>query len=449
MQKVLPPVYVCCASRFMEINLEPLLALYPDIRTVVVVRGVHSPVSEADERETLRPSLSARELLKQQGIDVEELDVSPDDVTAVRDLLKHHLRSGWQDRDVLVNVTGGTKAMALGSLTGALDAAPGRTRAFLYFSDPWPRVKVFVGGDAETPLPRPALSLDQMLALRGYRILNGEASRAAEERALVRRRLTEWLYQIATTAEGAADTACSVLNNLAKAAGSLDRNRAFPREIPREKVDETVDGTDPNSLIADNRWKFWSRLVTAPDLATVLDLSSDDAAVVATEDALRYLGGGWLEEAVWLIARKALSEQQGAEVRLGPHLGLISRQTGRRSDDVRDCDVLVVAAGRLHVLECKTAVYGAEDRNSPNGGIGQKEINTLADIRLSLTGPYGTVAILNPRLPRRWNDHAATVMQHAREKGIQTWLGRDMDGQLRTALKAALQPAHSGSGLAR
>ena len=106
------------------------------------------------------------------------------------------------------------------------------------------------------------------------------------------------------------------LNRLAAAAGAFDKarkNDPFPRHAT---LADAQKGTSPDI----KPWiePFWKDLV--PRLTGGLAVQGN-ILTVDTLDALRYVGGGWLEEAVFCRVREDLP---GVEIAMNVKLALVS-----------------------------------------------------------------------------------------------------------------------------
>ena len=430
-------LYVCCATRFMEVNLEPLLTGFEDVGAVLVLRGVGT---DNDRVDAVLPSARARPILAERGLAMDELDVPARDVAGIRAGLSNWLRQHGPFERILFNATGGTKAMSIAAFAAVCEAAPDRHRAFLYESSPCPKVSVFSGGNLEpVSVTRPGLTLAELLALRGYDMLAAEGGRARAERAFARAALTDVLYQEIISDNDKAESGCRVLNRLAVEAGQGDRNAPFPRVVGEDKKDKIIRAT--KRYRREMQEDFLDLLLGAAGIDAVLDLSGEGAVAVRDLESLDYLNGGWLEEAVYLRARRRLDGVAGTRVELSLRLALSDHRTDSRTEEVRECDVAIMAGGRLHVLECKTGGY-SKGQGETGNGLNQEVVNKLGNIRQNLAGPFSVTAILNPRPLQDGNHKAAvTCRKRAQGEGLKVWTGAKMDHQLALTLDSLAVPA--------
>jgi hypothetical protein len=182
--------------------------------------------------------------------------------------------------------------------------------------------------------------------------------------------------------------------------------------------------TDLSKAFGNAVGKFWNRLHA--EFPSSRDISIEDGTVsIASADALAYLAGGWLEEAVYCALAEALP---GAEIAMNVVTTLddSSRQPDRT---VRELDVVIAWRDQLHVIECKTGTY--KKKEDKRDGIDGATVDRLSALR-RLTGPRGTVALAASRHADE-PAHKETVedlRQRASRDAVQFWVGRECQGEL-------------------
>lgn len=427
-------IYICCATRHWEVNLEPLLAGLSDVRSVLVLRNADS---QQDDPESATPTLHSIRILERRGFCVQVLDVPIHDLWGIKKILVEWLLTNNKFTSIIFNATGGTKAMSWAAFSAIVHVAPKNYKAFLYQSDPVVSAAVFAGNSMDPiALNKPGLNLEEFLYLRGYDILSSSSEAAKQEQLTARAPLARWIYNAATT--GDADIVCGVLNRMAMEGGLGDLHTPFPRIINEDNERRIAHYHSDRNFVSD--------LLSAPGIEAVIDFSNANFIRIPNKESLCFLGGGWLEEAIYSIVIDALSHCPHTHVAINLRLALSEHRTNQATDEVRECDVAILIGGRLHILECKTGAYGGKKGDHSNG-LNQDIVNKLSAIHRHLSGTFSITALLNPRPVQDHHKKEKTLLVRAQGEGLHMWTGAKMEPELRRALDSLVRAAiPAGSG---
>ncbi|MFZ4538544.1 CRISPR-associated protein Csx16 [Propionivibrio sp.] len=145
-----------------------------------------------------------------------------------------------------------------------------------------------------------------------------------------------------------------------------------------------------------------------------------DPAFFSSLDALRYLGGGWLEEWAWLAA----SDCGVDDCRCGVFVQANDEGAAGNKDD-NELDLVILHKNRLLIAECKTINW--------QGANGKQDIlNKIDALGNHARGLYGRSLLVSARLldddaRRRARAYGVTVLEAASltglKKQIRSWMG--------------------------
>ncbi len=316
-----PSLHVCIATGQNLPNL--IAALQLEARRVLILETPEMRESAA----WLRNALSGR------GIACERVpldDTTPQTLEAGAEAIAERL----DGQAVVLNVTGGTKLMAL-ALTERLrllDTGAANALHVLYVETAKDRLDWLKPGAAMEPM-RDVLTLPDILVAYGYRI-KSDASRGP------------W-HDIAAGREGLTQRLGDKADKLAGFFGAInDRARralAGEQFEPAQRLPWTPHGLEAETL----------------DLAEHLGIvTRDKGPGIAFADvaAAEYFGGRWLEEYAMLKLRRTFDDAHWAA-------GLVAETARDKTEN--EFDALAVHRNRLLMIECKTARLGRDrDKDS-------------------------------------------------------------------------------------
>lgn len=278
-------------------------------------------------------------LLHTEGLAAEIRDLAPDaGLVAIRasaSALSRDLATAWPDAELVFNATGGTKLMTL----GFVDVFRERAAQIIYTDTAHGRIEVIADRRQADPQPVPmrdVLDVPRYLAVQGFRYADDATRHALKlERIDARREAAQFLADRAPGLSGL----IALVNALAHRA--LDETG---KELiqPEQRLTREPRGEVPKALALFER----ARLMTRKGPVTVR---------FADVEAARFLGGGWLEEYAFAVAKDAGLY----DVRLGV-TGLWEGTTAARNE----FDVLACDRNRLLFIECKTLRFTGDENDN-------------------------------------------------------------------------------------
>lgn len=250
------------------------------------------------------------------------------------------IRSGQPEENLAVNITGGTKIMALGAYSWA---AKNSVPAF-YIDTGNKNIQLFCGEQWQNLQLPDILEFDTLLNLYGYEI---QSKVKAHLPATVREAL-EKMIELASRKDGI--TAFHALNAIALAAGS-----------------------DPDLVAVYSAAPFLEPLLAICKVAGKLDYNLSHVSF-RDEQARAWCNGIWLEE--FVQATLARLQGEGRITSWASSVQVIG------DAGANELDAVFTAGNRLHVLECKTSrmasstsiLYKADSLRGRVGGIFTKSM---------------------------------------------------------------------------
>ncbi|MCK9228433.1 MAG: DUF1887 family CARF protein [Syntrophorhabdaceae bacterium] len=330
-------IHVCMVSGQPIPNLIPLkiAGLRPDKVINLVSPGMQTRAERL------------RKIANEWGVVVEERPIVPYDLQAARDTCLGVL-ADYESDDVLLNVTGGTKLMAL----AAFEVFREEKKRIIYVDTEDERIQVLSPGQATIPF-------ESVIKVRSYLAAYGQtitSHRTNPGKAQGNRQITRAFIQNI----GEYSWAISILNGYA---APHRKTRTFPLQVavderPREvpELREILFLLEEKEVIG-----FQDDKIVFPDLATV-----------------EFLSGGWLEEYVF----DAASSIPHSDVKMGV---TVEWAHGGSRPTVNEYDVIFTYNNRLYLIECKTRRFSGADREDINSDI----IYKLESLRDAAGGLYG------------------------------------------------------------
>ena len=223
-------------------------------------------------------------------------------------------------KDVVFHATGGTKLMVLAIHQQLLNLAAGQGRYRLLYADTAHQTLSWLDEQPRQEPMADVLTLNEQLLLRGYRTSNDTRPAGIQQRASERAKVTRFMGEKAAQLKGFLG-ALNFHANAAAEGGGLTREFDF---LPR--------GTAGNLL----------ELAQQQGLLTLDE--AHNRITFASTDAAKYLGGGWVEEYVFLKFTGTLASTQYT---LGAQ---ITHSTSKTQNEI---DGIAVAHNRALIIECK------------------------------------------------------------------------------------------------
>lgn len=284
--------------------------------------------------------------------------------TAAR--LSEHIRANHPDAQVVVNITGGLKPMAMGFVMG-FKALPHRT---IYMD-----MRHGVINHLELP-PTPDQPIPDLLDVRRYLLASGFRARNVKSQngrwrqdAADVRDLTDYLATHWSKIGHLADA----LNGAAADARSLYEDAGTPRQQPaRVHIGKALALRNRHLMdkLVEQKVVVWSE--QHPGSMEILDYAR-----------AQYLGGLWLEEYVFL----QLSDLGLHDLVVGVSGEWLGDGTARARNEF---DVVATHANRLLFIECKAGVFRTDQKIQDTFG----KIDAIGN---RAAGRFGSVMMLSPR----------------------------------------------------
>ena len=251
-----------------------------------------------------------------------------DDAYNMEDLKKKILvllgEIGGQGKSIALNVTGGTKLMAIAAFE--LFRSAGFT-AF-YFTDNSNEILLLDGSNERHILQPANMEIEDYLNLHGYQIVPG--SQLIREIPPTRQHIGEELVREQTRYADA----ISHLNYIIS------------------KGTETGNKKNILNFKKEGNWKGFNRLLEYLAQNQLLK-EQDNKIIFNNNETLQYIKGGWFEEYLFLLAKKIPKIQDIA-------LNIKIDNMQENSKQPNEIDVAILYRNVLHVLECKTVNYNKQ-----------------------------------------------------------------------------------------
>ena len=338
-------VHFCLLSEQQIANVIPLL--YEPFRPRQVILLVSQAMRDREPQ--------ARWMIQSLGFKVHNREIDSYNIHTIREQVLAAL-ADYEGYSIGLNVTGGTKIMALGAHE-AFSADPANT--IFYLDTSHQRILTLFPEYSESPLPD---LLDVQIALRSY----GFSVETSEKQPVsVESRLDEQLANRASY-YGRAMSRLNYLADKASADLAVDLEARDWRNKPLMELVELF--RDQGLLDHDGRGTLGF-----PD-----------------ESSRRYVHGGWLEEHVSRIVHelKGKGFVRDMETNL---------QVKSPSGAENELDVAFTSRNRLHLIECKTVNYQFQQENAR----GDQAAYKLHSLRQETAGAFGKAMIVSFRQLRK------------------------------------------------
>jgi len=384
-------IHIQLVSAQLAGNLIPALMERPACAALIVTPPM-----------TVRAAL-LRELEEEAGIRVLTFDEAPDsDLQRLHEFALDVIAGidPGADDELVLNLTGGNKLMALGFLEMLRDTVHRR----IYTDTANGRLEQIPVAEAGVARPVPltsVLNVATSLRAQGFRYRRAVSERPDWwQRALGRKHVAKGL---ATVARDHGDF-LGMLNAIAVSA-----------------LDETGELVDHRQSLSDVPHGRWASKLGWLAEEGCLDWDGGTDVWFLDSETTTFLSGGWLEEYVYHRLR-----DEGVD-----HVALGVEGTWDGTDGLRnELDVVAVHANRLLVVECKTLRHGRDQARD------DQQLYKLDSIGDDLRGFFGALWMVSARRP------SPMMEQRAQQHAIQL-IGPDSLAGLRSTVqdwKAAVEP---------
>ena len=306
--------HLCLVSAQATPNLLPVLD--ENWRPQRVVLACSAQMKEAAQN--LRHVIQT----KGGGVLVDLLDL-PDayDYAALSDAFLSYLAE-HVDENIALNVTGGTKLMAV----AAQEVFRSEGKPVFYVNLESDEVLV-IGEKASSQPLRAKLKVHEMLRAHGYSVSTQQQPQIGRELRDLTARLIDHV--------ASAGRALGALNALARAARDNNlRTELTPSQQDSRALGEIV------ALFAD----------------AGLLRQQGSALIFKSEESRSFANGGWLEAHVFEVLQSLRSQVEGvSDVAMGVRVSFAGAAAKPQGNDKNEIDVAFLYRNTLHLIECKTA----------------------------------------------------------------------------------------------
>jgi hypothetical protein len=306
--------HLCLVSAQATPNLLPLLDEAWRPRRVVL--ACSAPMKDA--------ALALRAVIqtKSGGMVVDMLDLpNAYDYAALSDAFLNYL-AGHADENIALNVTGGTKLMAV----AAQEVFRSAGKPVFYVNVKSDEVLIIGDKTPSQPL-RAKLKVHELLRAHGYSV----TAQAQPQISRELRDLTARLIDHVTSA----GRALGALNALARSA----RDNQLRAELTPGQQDSRTLG-EIVALFAD----------------AGLLRQQGNALIFKNEETRSFANGGWLESHVYEVLQSLRAQHPGlSDVAMGVRVSFAQATGKPQNRDKNEIDVAFLYRNTLHLIECKTA----------------------------------------------------------------------------------------------
>jgi hypothetical protein len=402
-------IYVCNATQAAIVNALPIVSAGLDrISDVVIFVGAPEDPRLRDvrhSREAIEPANHLQAAIASMGAGRGKgprIKCYYGDAGRFSDWARH-MRAIIEDAEskhspVVLNLSGGTKMMSIGALTG------GRSRPLLITVGGAPlRTEFLIGVDQQEAPRHGELPLGSYLSIYGLQEINSR-----------QREATEHFYQ---------DYASHMLafGDLLtpQSAALVPLLFRLTKHLRTRDGDFTPGLVEPNSNTENGQSlaEALQKLVGMPGIEA--DSTLNQAFRITTGEAANFLRGRWLEAYAYL---KLLDEYRGRnDVSVAANVCL--RHSESRDDALMtrgEIDVALMIRSQLHIIEAKTARFVGRDQSAP----AERSLAQLESLKRNLLGQFGRVFVINPTDRRKWLASApGDFLTRAQAAGIDLLLG--------------------------
>ena len=329
---------VCIASAQSAANILPIAARRPDRVVIVQSQKMVRKAEELKEWLTTHGNYQPEQLAIRDGLP----DSGINRLAEYALDLRGELEESWPEHRLIFNATGGNKLMAL----AFVDVFRDDNIEIIYTDTEHDVLEVLEPKDKPAEQIPAVFNIPSYLASQGYlarKTASDDENWCAN--ALRRKPLTKWLVEnidslIKNDGSGFLPQVNGIIHNEV-----LDRNQQLRSPQDYQEL----------NYVSYRDHQVLRRLNDDGILAWTAD--DDKKIQFPSAEAAQYLGGRWLEEYVWHIARDTGAEHIAA--------GMDITDAAQRKDGVRnELDLVMVHNNRLLLVECKTGQIQKEQRDS-------------------------------------------------------------------------------------
>jgi hypothetical protein len=340
-------------------------------------------------------------LLGRETIDWEVVENAPDaGMRAIHEFaldLAARIDQEHPGAEIVFNVTGGNKLMAM----GFVEVFRGIAERIIYTDTAHQRIEILPNAQGAVPDPVPmhdVLDVPQYLAAQGFMYANAVSDDIDwRERAVARKAASKYLGRNAAELQ----SLIGALNALADQALAGGETLIAPKQsltaVPRGNWKQALEHLVKYRVLV---WQPESRDIEFPDA-----------------ELARFLHGGWLEEYAWHI----IKDERISDVRLG-----VRGRWEVGAQNENEFDVLATHRNQLLFMECKTLRHREENDNH----LAYKVDSLGQDVR----GLFGETWLLTAREP-------STVLHERARQARITLLGPAELSNLRDRVRAWMRVA--------
>lgn len=412
--------YVCNSGSGIVVNATPLVQAGADrIAGMQILCGVRNPrtPTPAEQRESIRPAKRLTAFARDRGIVVDDpIYGAPDSYAAWRCVLNEAAgRAREFDATVVYNVTGGPRSVPLAAIIGASNSVRASMVALaVSFRDRRCTQLMFDSSGAltgECTLPEHGrIGFAGLVTLYGYREQNPDERRRHEAFLDKHQRIADRvLAETNRRDRRGGKSAVAALHRSMQfdaASGAIRGAAATPFCVAVEAL-----RAPPDAL---------RRVITAFDGLDGLNIVRGKAGrvlriEVETEAARRFIGGVWLEAAVFGSVREVFRRPR-AEVVAGAVLAVEGRppRSSNIVPDDTELDVAVVLDDQIHVIEVKAVTRTGSAEHGRKFG---DHIPKLVKIRQELGSQVMRSYLVAPLLSRSELERGSFV-ERAEKQGV-------------------------------
>ena len=337
---------------------------------------------------------------KAQGMEVVILDL-PDayNYAALSDTFLNYLAE-HEHEDIALNVTGGTKLMAVAAQEAFREAG----KPVFYVSVETDEVLLIGASSNDQPVAplRAKLKVHEMLRAHGYQVTTQAPPQISRDLRDLTARLIDHV--------ASSGRALGVFNALARAA----RNANLRAELDEAQRDSRALG----AIIA-----------LFEDAALLQQVGY--ALIFKSEASRVFANGGWLEAHVFEALQSLRAQHEAlTDVALGLRVQFESTQGSAASNDKNEIDVAFLYRNTLHLIECKTANLalpgaGGDDNKATEAIYKMESLLKLGGLRTKgMVVDYRGQFASNPANQKRAQEADIEIVSGAQLKDLKGLISR-------------------------
>ncbi|MEW6419781.1 MAG: DUF1887 family CARF protein [Nitrospirota bacterium] len=294
-------------------------------------------------------------VIKSWGIDVERYPIAPFDLESARDTCLDIL-SKIEDEEVILNVTGGTKIMAL----AAFEVFREMKKPILYVDTQNREIQEIYHASEKLPFES-VLKIKPYLASYGQKIINEDTDeqRVKRHSFVISRFISD-------------------MNKYERSIGIMNKYAAPLRNVRTVPVEVEIDKYDLSSA-------YFDELLILLQKENILKYANNKIKFSHYQD-INFVSGGWLEEYVYSIVNRISPD----DIKMG-----VKVEWDQKGPEppTNEYDVIFTMKNRLYIIECKTKRFEGDDRELT----GSDPIYKLDSLRDAAGGLFGKGMLVSYR----------------------------------------------------